>query len=192
MTVTLWWILGAFGALCLALALWLGPRARRFRRLRQDVAGFLTLRDVDAALAYVQFHPQLLGDPAYQVARTLVDRAWARGRADEFLSGVIHLGLLDACRQQGVEPVRQMGARQIQAGLDALDRPSWKRALDILGRWSIQGEAALPTEGVDDDLVDAMQRILAILRPLAEEPTATAMDELVHSLLLLTSLSKRS
>lgn len=182
MTATLWWILGGLGVLCLALVLWLSPRARRFRRLQQDVVGFLALRDVDAALTCVEFHPRLLGDPAYQVARTLVDRAWTRGRAGEFLSGVIHLGLLDACRQQGVEPVRQMGARQIQAGLDALQRPAWRRALDILGRWSIEGESALPTEGVDDDIVDAMQRILAILRPLAEEPTASAMDRLVHHL----------
>jgi hypothetical protein len=76
-----------------------------------------------------------------------------------------------------------MAGARLQAWLDAADSPSWQRALDLLGRLVVEEEAVISPEEVDAELVDALERILELLRPLAAtEETAALMEEMMHTL----------
>jgi len=71
----------------------------------------------------------------------------------------------------------------MQVWMDAVDSPSWQRALDLLERLVVEEEAAISPEEVDEDIVGAMERILELLRPLAEtEKTAALLEEVMRDL----------
>lgn len=182
MPTILQWVLVSLGVLFLLLLLGLVFRALKLLRLRRVILRFLSLQDAGALLAYIGRHPQLLGGTAYGLARLLVDRTGARGDVEEFIFGVVHLGVLDACREQGVEAVRQTMAGRIQAGLVAMRQPAWKRALEILGNLATTGKADFAAEELNAELVEAMDQVAILLRPLASEGTVAVMDEFVQQL----------
>jgi hypothetical protein len=95
----LWWVCGSIGALLLLLVLWLVYRAQKFRRLQPIIFEYLSLQDVEAALRYIDDHPRLLTSDAEDFITTLLERAWARGDAEMFVSGAIRLSLLAGCRE---------------------------------------------------------------------------------------------
>ena len=182
MTV-LWWILGSIGALLALFVVWLGYQAFKFRRLRPVIFEYLALQDVEAALGYIEDHPRLLTPDAEDFIRMLLGRAWARGDAHMFVSDVIRLSLLVGCREYGQETARRMAAGKLQAWLDAIDSPSWQRALKFLGQIAVDHEASIHQEEVDEELVEAMSHVMDLLRPLAaNEETVAIQDELLRSL----------
>lgn len=183
MLTILWWVLGSIGALVLLLFLWLGYRAFKFRRLQPIIFEYLALQDVEAALRHVDDHPKLLTDDTEAFIRVLLDRAWAGGDAQLFVSGIIHMSLLTGCREYGVEATRRMATGSFQAQLDAASSPSWQRALKFLGKLVVEGEASIPPEEANEELVEAMSHIMDLLRPLAaNEKTIALQDEIMRSL----------
>ncbi len=182
MTV-LWWILGGIGALVLLLLLWAAYRVLRIRRLQPTVFEYLDSRSVRKALSILEDHPELLTPEAESIISVQLDRAWVRGEAHLFVSGVLRLSLLVACREYGLEAASRMAGGRLQAWLDAVDSPSGQRALDLLGRLVVEEEAVISPEEVDAELVDALERILELLRPLAAtEETAAQMEEMMRTL----------
>ena len=144
---------------------------------------YLALQDVEATLGYIDDHPQLLTRSAIEFIRVLLDRAWARGDAQLFVSGAIRLSLLAGCREYGIETARQMAAGSLQAWLDAADSPSWQRALKLLGKLVVGKEASIPPEEANEELVEAMSHIMDLLRPLAaNEETVALQEEIMRSL----------
>jgi hypothetical protein len=183
MPTILWLVLGSIGALILLLCLWLGYRALKFRRLQPIIFDFLALRDVEVALRYIDAHPRLLTPAADEFLSVFLDRAWRRGDARTFVNGVLHSSLLTGCRKYGVETARQMATANLQARLDAADSPSWQRALELLGKLVADKEASIPPKEVDEELVEAMERIMDLLRPLAANEEAVAIqDEILGTL----------
>ena len=182
MTV-LWWILGAIGALLVLFVVWLGYQAFKFRRLRPVIFEYLALQDAEEASEYIREHPQLLAAGAEEFIQMLLSRAWARGDARIFVSGTIRLSLLVGCREYGLETARQMAADSFQDWLDAAASPSWQRALDLLGTLVTEGKARIPPEEANEELVEAMEQIMELLRPLAaDEETIALQDEIVRSM----------
>lgn len=96
----LWWVCGSIGMLLLLPVLWLVYRAQKFRRLQPIIFEYLSLQDMEAALRYIDNHPRLLTSDAEDFTTTLLDRAWARGDAELFVSGTIRLSLLAGCRER--------------------------------------------------------------------------------------------
>ncbi|MDY6875653.1 MAG: hypothetical protein SWK90_05570 [Chloroflexota bacterium] len=183
MSTILWWVLASIGALFLLLFLWLGYRALKFRRLRPMIFEYLALQDVEVALRYIKNHPRLLASDTEDFFTVLLDRAWARGDAQMFVSGTIHLSLLVGCRKYGMETARQMAAGSLQVWLDAAGSPSWQRALKLLGLMVVEKTASIPQEEVDEELVEAMSHIMELLRPLAaNEETVAIQDGILRSL----------
>jgi hypothetical protein len=183
MPTILWLVLSSIGALILLLCLWLGYRALEFRRLQPLIFDFLALRDVEAALEYIDDHPRLLTPAAGEFLSVFLDRAWRRGDARTFVSGMLHSSLLAGCRKYGVETARQMASAGLQARLDVANSPSWQRALEFLGKLVADKEASIPSEEVDEELVEAMERIMDLLRPLAANEEALAIqDEILRAL----------
>jgi hypothetical protein len=183
MPTILWLALGSIGALILLLCLWLGCRALKFRRLRPIVFDFLALRDVEAALVYIDDYPRLLTPAAEEFLSMFLDRVWRRGDARAFVNGVLHSSLLAGCRKYGVETAQQMASASLQAQLDAADSPNWQRALELLGKLVADKEASIPPEEVDEELVEAMERIMDLLRPLAaDEEAIVVQDEILRDL----------
>jgi len=179
----LWWVCGSIGALLLLLVLWLVYRAQKFRRLQPIIFEYLSFQDVEAALRYIDDHPRLLTSDAEDFIITLLDRAWARGDAEMFVSGAIRLSLLAGCREYGIETARQMAAGALQAWLDASSSPSWQRALKLLGQLLVEKEASIHPEEVDEELVEAMSHIMDLLRPLAaDEETIATQDGIIRVL----------
>jgi hypothetical protein len=179
----LWWILGSIGALLALFVIWLGYQAFKFRRLRPVIFEYLALQDVEAALGYIEDHPRLLTPGTEEFIQGLLGRVWARGDAQLFVSGMIRLSLLVGCRKYGQETARRMAGGRLQAWLDAVDSPSWQRALKFLGQIVVDQEASIPQEEVDEELVEAMSHIMDLLRPLAaNEETVAIQDELLRSL----------
>jgi hypothetical protein len=125
----------------------------------------------------------LLTSHAEDFMTVLLDRAWARGDAQLFVSGAIRLSLLVGCREYGMEAARRMAANSLQVWLDASSSPSWQRALAFLGQLVVDREASIPPEEVDEELVEAMSHIMDLLRPLAaDEGTIAIQDEILRSL----------
>jgi hypothetical protein len=177
------WILGSIGALLLALFLWFGYRAFKFRRLQPLLFEYLALQDAEAALRYIDDHLWLLTSEADDFITVLLERAWARGDARTFVSGAIRLSLLVGCREYGAETARQMAAGSLQTWLDAADSPGWRRALEFLGQMVTDKTASIPQEEVDEELVEAMSHIMELLRPLAaNQETIATQDEILRSL----------
>jgi predicted nucleic acid-binding protein len=182
MLTILWWILGSVGLLILLFLLWLGYRALKFRRLQPVVFWFLSLQDIDAALTYIEQHPQLLSADAESLIRMLLDRAWAKGDTDIFLSGILHLELLAQCRERSVEATRQTMADKMQAQVGAMGSPARERALEIVRGLAAEGKASLPVEELDEELEEALSQIMAMLRPFADERTNITMDRILEEL----------
>jgi len=182
MLTILWWVLGSLGLLILLFLLWLGYRALKFRRLQPVVFWFLSLQDIDAALTYIEQHPQLLSADAESFIRMLLDRAWAKGDIDIFLSGILHLELLAQCREQNIEFVRQTMADKMQAQEVAKRSPARERALEIVRGLVAEGKASLPVEELDEELEEALSQIMAMLRPFADERTNITMDRILEEL----------
>jgi hypothetical protein len=183
MPIVVWWILGAVGALILSLCLWLGYRAFRLRRLQPIVLEYLALQEVEQAVRYIETHPQLLTRDAEDFIAMLLDRAWARGDVQTFVSGAIRMSFLVGCREYGTQTARQMALGSFQPLLDAADSPSWQRAMELLGHMVVDRTASIDQEDVDEELVEAMSHIMELLRPLAADPDTVAMqDEIVRGL----------
>jgi hypothetical protein len=179
----LWWILGSIGALLALLVVWLGYQVFKFRRLRPIIFEYLALEDVEAALGYIEDHPRLLTPDAEGFIQGLLGRAWARGDAQMFVPGAIRLSLLVGCREYGQETARRMAAGRLQAWLDAVDSPSWQRALKFLGQIAVDQEASIPQEEMNEELVEAMSHIMDLLRPLAaNEEVVAIQDGILRSL----------
>lgn len=179
MLTILWWVLGSIGA---AILLLFFHHVFRQWRLQSLTFEFLAFQDMKAALGYIDKHPQLLTDDAEELIRLWLDRAWARGEANTLVSGAIRLALLGQCREQGVEAVRQTMADKLQPWLVAIRSPSWQRALAILGKLATEGKASGPLEEMDEELVEAMSQIMALLRPLADEETIATQDMILDEL----------
>jgi hypothetical protein len=137
---------------------------------------------MDAALTYIEQHPQLLGADAENSIKMLLDRAWARGDIDIFLSGILHLELLAQCREQNIEFVRQTMAAKMQAQEVAKRSPARERALEIVRGLAAEGKASLPIEELDEELEEALSQIMAMLRPFADERTNITMDRILEEL----------
>jgi hypothetical protein len=183
MSSMLWWVLGAIGTLILLFLLWFGYRALKFRRLQPIIFEYLALQDVEEALKYIDEHPPLLTPDAEAFIQVLLDRAWTRGDARTFVTGVIRLSLLVGCQEYGIEAARQIAADSFQDRFDAADSPSWQRSLDLLGKLVTEGEADISPEEVDEELVEAMEQIMELLRPLAAtEDTVALQEEIVSKL----------
>lgn len=177
------WIIGSFSALLLLFVLWLVRRAIRFRRLWRTGSEYLGLEDVEAALDYIDRYPLLLTPSAESLISALLDRAWARGDAARYVSGVVHLSLLAGCRKLGLETVRQTAAGSFQARLDVVNSPAGQRALKLLGELVADKEMSIPEKDVDQDLWEAMSRIMDLLRPLAANAaTIATMDTILEEL----------
>ena len=177
-----WWIFVALGALVLLFVLWIGYHLLRVRRLRPIVFEFLAVQDVEQALQYIEGHPRLLDPEVDLVARTHLNRAWDRGDVPAFVSGVVRLALLVGCREHGVETVRQLSTGGFQAQFDAINSPGWQRAMKLLAQVRAEQEFSLPEDEVDEELVEAMDQLTAMLRPLVVEETGATMDALMDAL----------
>ena len=182
MTASATWVLGFLGLLLLLFLLWVGYHVLQTRRLQRIAVEFLSFPDADTALMYIELHPQLLSDEVEHFIRILLDRTWDAGEVDLFFSGFLHLLLLVACREEGVEAVRQTLTDRVQTWLDAMRTPAWDRALKFMGQLAADGTATIPGGELDEELVDALSQIMGILRPLADETTAATADEIVRSL----------
>jgi len=179
----LWWILAVVGALVLLLLFWFSYRALKLLRLRPAITEYLDVQSVEEALSVIDDHPELLTPDAGRFISSMLDRAWSRGRARFFVSGVLRASLLVACREYGMQAARRMAGGRMQVWMDAVDSPSWQRALDLLERLVVEEEAAISPEEVDEDIVGAMERILELLRPLAEtEKTAALLEQVMRDL----------
>ncbi|MBN1954081.1 MAG: hypothetical protein JW900_03420 [Anaerolineae bacterium] len=179
----LWWILAVVGTLILLPVLWIGYRLVRFRRLQPIVFEYLALQDVQTALRYIDNHPQLCTAYGEEFTRFLLNRTWARGHARRFATGTVHLELLRECREHGVEGARRRAVSDLQARLDVIHSPSWHYVLYVLGRMVVKGESSIPLERLDEDLVETMSKIMAMLRPFAANEMSIAnMDDILRGL----------
>jgi hypothetical protein len=177
------WIVGSFSLLLLLLLLWLVPRVFRFRRLWRIASEYLALHDAEAALDYIDRNPILLTPSADSLISVLLDRAWARADAATYVSGTVRLSLLVGCRKVGLETVRQTAVSSFQARMDVVNSPSGQRALELLGQLVADKEMSIPEEDVDQDLLEAMNQIMDLLRPLAaNEATIATMDAILDGL----------
>ena len=178
----LWWIVVALGALVLLFILWVGYHALKASRLRPIIFEFLTIQDVEEALQYIEGHPQLLDSEAELVARAHLTHAWNRGDAATFVPGMVRVALLVGCRKHGVETARQVSARGFQAQFDAINSTGWQRALKLLGQAMTERGFHVHEDEVDDELIEAMDQLTAMLHPLVIEETSAMMDAVVDTL----------
>jgi hypothetical protein len=178
-----WIIIGSFSVLLLLLLSWLVHRVFVFRRLWRAASEYLAFQDVEAALDYVDRNPFLLAPNAEALISVLLDRAWGQGDAAEYVSGAVHLSLLVGCRKLGLTTIRQTATDTFQAHLDMVNSPVGQRALKILGQLATDKEASIPEKDVDQDLLEAMNHIMDLLRPLAaNEATIATMDAILDEL----------
>jgi hypothetical protein len=177
------WIIAFIGALLLLLLPWLVRRTIKFRGLWMTASEYLTLQDLETALEYIDDNPLLLTPGAEYLISTLLDRAWAQGDAAQYVAGVLRLSLLAGCRQFGVKAARQMSANSFQAQLDVINDPSGQRALKLLGQLVTNKGMSIPEQEVNEELLEAMSRIMDLLRPLAaNEETVGTMDAILDRL----------
>jgi len=177
-----WWVLGVVGALLALFLLWLGYQAIRYRRLGVIAVDYLVLQDAGDAVAYIEAHPLLLTDAAEVYIRTLLDQVWEDGDAALFVSGLIHFSLLAGYREYGPEEI-DLIIDSFQRQFDALASSSWRWALALLGPLVTEGKAEIPSEQLDEALLEAMEQIMALLTPLAaDEETLATQDAIVRSL----------
>lgn len=164
MPTNLWWLLVPIGIVVLSLFV---QHFFRLLRLHAIAAEFLALQDMKMALEYTRHHPQLLARDAEKLMGEILNRAWARGHASVFVSGVLHMQLLDECRKQNGEAACQVWADRLQGWLDTLRSPGWQRALKVLGEMAVKQEASVPLEEVDQELVDGLDQVITFLSPFA-------------------------
>ena len=157
-------------------------RALKLRRLRPIILDFLAIQDIEEALQYIEGHPQLLTSEAEQAARRHLSRAWGRGDAATFVSGMVRVALLVGCRKHGVETARQLSARGFQAQFDAINSTGWQRALKLLGQIISKREFDVHEDEVDAELIEAMDQVTALLRPLVTEGTGATLDAVLDTL----------
>jgi len=177
-----WWVFVALGALVLLFVLWIGYHLLRVRRLRPIVFEFLAVQDVEQALQYIEGHPRLLDPEAELVARAHLNRAWDIGDVVTFVSGVVRVALLVGCRKHGAETVRELSTGGFQAQFDAINSPGWQRAMKLLAQVRAEQAFSVPEDEVDEELVEAMDQLTAMLRPLVIEETSATMDAVVGAL----------
>ncbi len=182
MPTILWWVIGAIGVLILLYLLQFGYRAIEARWLVSTTFRFLTTPDAATALAYIDRHPKLLEDRVIRYIETLLNRVWANGDIELFISGAMHLGLLAQCRQDGVESVRQMMDELGVTLLVPKKSPGWYRALKIIGQLATEGKTSVPPEELDEELVEAMSQVTSLLETLADEESAATLKEIAQGL----------
>jgi hypothetical protein len=176
------WVFVALGALVLLFALWIGYHLLRIRRLRPIVLEFLAVQAVEQALQYIEGHPRLLDPEAELVARAHLNRAWDRGEVVTFVSGIVRVALLVGCQKHGAETVRELSTGGFQAQFDAINSPAWQRAMELLAQARAEQAFSVPEDEVDEELVEAMDQLTAMLRPLVTERTDATMDALMDVL----------
>lgn len=144
----------------------------------------LAFQDVEDAREYIEEHPLLLTEETVNYIQLWLNRAWGRGEVHKFVSYVPHMKFLVSCQKNGTETIR--GSKmmdEIQAQMNAVASPGWQRALDMLEELPADWESAISPEEVDEDLVEAMEQIIELLRPLSvDEETLALQDEIVHML----------
>ena len=175
-------ILFLVGTVLILSLLRLGYRVLKTRRLRPLILELLEIQDMEEALQYIEGHPQLLGPRVERIARRHLTRAWGRGDAATFVSGIVRVSLLVGCRNHGVETARQVSARGFQAQFEAINSPGWQRALKLLGSMMSSREFNVHEDEVDEELVEAMDQVTALLRPLLSEGTSATLDAVVDTL----------
>jgi hypothetical protein len=168
MLTSLWWLLVPIGLVVLSLFV---QHFFRLLRLHAIAAEFLSLQDMKMALEYARRHPPLLARDAEELMGETLNRAWARGHASVFVSGVLHTQLLDECRKQSGEAACQAWADMLQGWLDTMRSPGWQRALKVLGEMAVKQEASVPLEEVDQELVDSLDQVITFLSPFATQRT---------------------
>lgn len=178
----LWWVLGVVGALLLLLLLWLGYQVIRFRRYESVIFEYLAFQDAEEAGKYIEEHPLLLTDESVNYIQLWLNRAWGRGDVHKFVSYVPHMKLLVSCQKYGTETIRGSEMMDdIQSEMNAAASPSWQRAMDVLKELTTEGDASIPPEEADEELVEAIEQIMELLRPLAvDDETRVLQDEIVR------------
>jgi len=178
----LWWIVVALGALVLLFVLWVGYHWLRVRRLRPIVLEFLAIQDVEEALQYVEGHPQLLDVDAELIAQTHLTHAWGNGEVATFISGVVRVALLVGCRKHGVETTRELSTGGFQAQFEAINSPGWQRAMELLAQAKAEREFSVHEDEVDEELVESMDQLTTMLRPLVSEDMGATLDAVTDTL----------
>ena len=179
MPTNLGWLLVPIGIAVSSLFIY---HSFRLLRLHSVAAEFLSLQDMKIALEYTRRHPQLLTCNAEELMRKTLNRAWARGHASVFASGVIHIQLLDEYKEQGIEATHQVGIGELQERLDTLRSPGWQRALKVLGEMAVKREASVPLEEVDKELVDSLDQVIIFLSPFATKATLVTGSTILDGL----------
>jgi hypothetical protein len=178
----LWWILGIIGALLLLFLLWRGYQAIMIRRFQSTVSEYLTLQNAEEALEYIEEHPFLLAEATVDYVQARLNRDWASGDVHKFVAGIPRMALLVRCQEYGTYDIRESEVLdEVQAQMTAAASPSWQRAMDVLKELVTKGNTSIPPEEADEELVEAMEQIMELLRPLAaDEETRVLQDEIVR------------